>query len=322
MRIGLIGLGKAGLRHLAAVRKSGEAEAVAVADPGPAAAKAAGEWGIPLFLDYNQMLQQVHCDAVVISLPHSLLPAAAITAARHGVHILLEKPMALTTDDAEAVVAAAESARVRLMVNFVHRFRAEYRQAHAALNAGAIGRPVMFIDVMASGRGDLPDWTWKREVAGGGMMMYNGVHSLDRLAWLAGSPIVKVSGAQATFAYATELEDNMVGTLTFANGALGAVVQHKSDATATMGGWQTSIFGTRGAIRIQTGVGLEVVSDKERFSQQVTEDDRFLGALREFLGAIRAGRDPSPSGRDGIHALAAVLGLYQAASRDQVIALK
>ena len=81
------------------------------------------------------------------------------------------------------------------MVNFVHRFRAEYRQAHAAVQAGAIGRPVLLVDAMASGRSDLPGWVWDHETAGGGMMMYNGIHSLDRLAWLAGSPIARVSGA-------------------------------------------------------------------------------------------------------------------------------
>lgn len=322
MRIGLIGLGKAGLRHLEAIRKSGEAEAVAVADPGPVAVRAAAEHGIPLFADYKRMLDEVPCDAVIISLPHSLLPDAAKAAAGRGLHILLEKPMAVTTTEAEAVVRAAESAGVRLMVNFVHRFRAEYRQAYAALRSGAIGRPVLFLDVMASGRGDLPAWTWEREISGGGMMMYNGVHSVDRLAWLAGSPIAKLSAAAATFSYPVSLEDNMVGTVTFANGALGAVVQHKSDAVATLGGWQTSIYGTRGAIRILAGGGLEVVSDKERITLQTTEDDRFLGGLREFLGSIREEREPSPSGREGLHALSAVLALYEAARLDQVISIR
>lgn len=322
MRIGLIGLGKAGLRHLAAIRKSGEAEAVAVADPGPAAARAAGEQGIPLFLDYRQMLTEAACDGVIISLPHSLLPEAAMTAASAGAHILLEKPMGITVADARAVVSAAESHGVRLMVNFVHRFRAEYRLALTTLRSGAIGRPVMFLDLMASGRGDLPAWTWDRAVAGGGMMMYNGIHSIDRLTWLAGSPIAKVAGVQGTFSYPAELEDNMAATLTFASGALGAVIQHKSDAVATLGGWQTTVYGTRGAIRVLTGGGLEVVSDKERFTQQTTDDDRFLGAFREFLAAIREGRDPSPSGQEGLHALQAVVGLYESARTDRAITLR
>lgn len=321
MRIGLIGLGKAGLRHAAAVRKSGEARVVAVADPAPAAASAAGELGLPCVPGYEAMLEQYELDAVIVSLPHALLSRAALTAARHGLHILLEKPMGITVGEAREVIQACRRADVRLMVNFVHRFRSEYRQALAALRSGAIGRPVLILDAMASGRGELPPWVWRRELSGGGMMMYNGVHSVDRLAWLADSSITEVTAAMTTCCHPVQLEDNLVGTLTFANGALGAVIQHKSDAAVTLTGWETTVYGTRGALRVITGNRLEVISDKERLTLQTEADDRFLGAFREFVEAIRTGRDPSPSGEDGVRALQAVLALYEAAQRSRPVAV-
>jgi predicted dehydrogenase len=73
------------------------------------------------------------------------------------------------------------------------------------------------------------------------------------------------------------------------------------------------VWGTQGAIKVSGGT-LEVASDKERARMTVQEDDRFLGALREFVAAVLEGRDPSPSGEDGRRALAAVLGLYDAAA--------
>ena len=314
MRVGVIGFGKAGRQHADAVRRSGEAELVAVADPAPAASQAADALGVRCWPDYEAMLDAIDLDAVVVSLPHAALPAAALAAAGRGRHVLLEKPMAATSLAAHEVVQACRIAKVRLMVNFVHRFRAEYRQAHAAVQAGAIGRPVLLVDAMASGRSALPGWVWDHETAGGGMMMYNGIHSLDRLAWLAGSPIARVSGGMGTFCYPVADEDSAIATVTFRNGALGAVIQHKSDAPATLAAWQTTVYGTNGGIQLINGVGLHLVSDKERYAVTMEEDDRFLGAFREFAAAILEERDPVPSGEDGLRALLAVEALYEAAS--------
>ncbi len=318
LRVGLIGLGTAGLRHAAACRKDGGVTLVAAADPSPAAAEAAAGLGLQCFSSYEQMIGAAHLDAVIISLPHAMLAAAAIHCAGRGLHLLLEKPMAVTLKEADAVIAAARVAGVRLMVNFVHRFRAEYRQAKTLIDAGVIGRPVLVHDSMTSGRSTMPGWVWDRSMSGGGMMMYNGVHSVDRLAWLAGSPIARVSAVAGTFCYPVEVEDTLVGAVVFASGALGAVIQQKSDAAATLAGWDTMVWGTRGAIKVSGGV-LEAVSDKERTRVEVREDDRFLGAVREFVGAIAGQRDPQPGSADGRGALASVLALYEAAAAGRAV---
>jgi predicted dehydrogenase len=321
MRVGLIGLGKAGLRHAAAARRSGEVEVVAAADPAPAAGAAAGDLGVPCWPGYEEMLDAVAIEAVIVCLPHAGLPEAALAAARRGLHVLLEKPMATTTADAREVVRACREANVRLMVNFVHRFRAEYRHAHDAVRRGAIGRPVVVTDAMVSGHSPLPGWVWDRSIAGGGMMMYNGVHSIDRLAWLAGSPIARVTAAMGTLCYPVAVEDNLVGTVVFGDGSLGAVIQHKSDAAATLAGWQTTVHGTRGGLRVVSERGMELTSDKERVSLETGNDDHFLGAIREFAAAVREGRDPAPSGDDGVRALAAVEALYEAARTGRAVAV-
>lgn len=321
IQIGLIGLGKAGLRHATAIRKTSDAELAAVADPADAARATADQLKVPWWSSYQAMLRESDVDAVIISLPHHLLAEAAITAAQHHKHILLEKPMGVTLTQAREVVDTCRTMGVRLMVNFVHRFRAEMRHAHSAIRSGSIGEPVLLVDIMSSGRSDLPEWVWSRVASGGGMMMYNGIHSLDRLAWLSGSPIASVTAAMGTFSYPTQVEDNLVGTLIFKNGSLGTVVQHKADAAVTLAEWQTLIYGTRGAIKIMVGRGIEIASEKERTSIETGEGDRFLGACQEFVAAIKEGRDPSPSGQDGLHALESVLALYESANKGTAIAL-
>ena len=142
---------------------------------------------------------------------------------------------------------------------------------------------------MASGRSDLPGWVWDHETAGGGMMMYNGIHSLDRLAWLAGSPIARVSGAMGTFCYPVADEDSAVGTVTFRNGALGVVIQHKSDAPATLAGWQTTVYGTNGGIQLTSGSGLQ--SDLRQGAYHASR------RRRTTASSAHSGSSPPPSAR-------------------------
>jgi predicted dehydrogenase len=320
MNVGLIGLGKAGLRHAAAIQQHAGASVVAAADPSVAAAHAAETIGARHFADYRTMLRDEDLDAVVISVPHHLLCPIALDAALRRVHVLLEKPMAVRREDAEALIRSCRDNDVRLMVNFVHRFRSESRQARMLIQAGAIGRPVLAVELMASGASDVPDWVWRRESSGGGMMMYNGIHGIDRVAWFVESPIVEVSAAAGTFSYPVDVEDTLVATLRFANGCLGSIVQHKA-ATATLKDWHTTVYGTRGALRVTNERGLELTTDKERVTLETSEDKPFLGAFREFSTAIGEERDPSPSGEDGLRALSAVLALYESARSGEAVRL-
>lgn len=321
LRIGLIGLGTAGLRHAAAAGRHPGAALVAAADPAPGAQAAAAGLGIPCHDDAGALLARGDLDAVVISLPHSLLAAAAVAAAQRGLHVLLEKPMGVSVAEAEAVVAACEAAGVRLMVNYVHRFREEYRRAAELIRSGAVGRPVLLVEVMASGQSSMPPWVFRREVAGGGMLTYNGSHSVDRLLWLAGAPVARAQAAVSSLCYGAEVEDSAGAVLTFADGSLGVLAQHKSAAPRTLGGWQTTIYGTAGALRVTTGEGLELEAEGGRQQIATGEGDRFLGALSAFVDSVAAGRDPSPSGAEGLAVMRTLAALYRSAEEGGAAAL-
>jgi len=308
----LIGLGKAGRRHVAACQRIPEVTLAAIADPSPVAAEAAAKLGIPCYSDYRAMLDRTKPAFAIIAVPHNVLSAIAVGCANRGLHVLLEKPMGVSVGDAETVISAVRAARVRLMVNFVHRFRAEYRQAKSFIDAGIIGSPVLVEDSMTWGRSDLPAWVWQRATSGGGLMMYNGIHSVDRLAWLAGSSIARVTGMMGQLCYPVAVEDNLIGTVVFESGKLGVVVQHKSDAAVTLSRWETTVWGTEGAIKVGGGT-LQVISNREKVQLAVEEDDRFAGALKEFVDAVASGRDPNPGGEDGLRAIAAVMAMYEAA---------
>jgi predicted dehydrogenase len=319
MRVGIIGLGKAGIVHAAAVQKSGVATIAGIADIDESLEQRASDLGATLYSDYRDMLDSVEMDAVIVSPPHDLLYHAARASIERGKHVLVEKPMGVSSEEGHALVEAARAADVRLMVNFAHRFRAEYRHAWSALRAGVIGMPVVITDTIALGPSGLPRWVWSRETSGGGMMMYSGVHCIDRVAWLAGSPIQSVSAATGTFSHPVDVEDNTVAVLRFQGGGIATVVQHRTASTTSLTGWETNVFGTSGAMHLTSGKRLEIVSEKERVTQETAGDDHFLGSFREFYRAISEGRDPSPSGVDGVRALEVVLAIYESAASGRTV---
>jgi len=320
VRIGVIGAGQAGARHAAAYLQVPETRVTVVVDPdiqrGQALAAQAGAAHLPIVDSsfWNTV------DAVSICVPHSMLAAHALEAIAHGKHLLLEKPMALTLLDADTIIEAADRAGVTLMVGFVHRFRAEVAEARHLITAGHIGRPTLAVEHMVQGVGPRPGWIWQQTLAGGGVLLYSGIHGLDRLRWLIGSEATEVYARSATVVHEADVEDVLISTITFANGAFASCMQH----TATYplpSGWRSEIYGTTGAITIAPNQTMTIHEPHRTVQVHAQRDDRFLGEIREFVSAIRGGRPPAVTGADGRAALAIALALYESARTGEPVSL-
>ena len=148
----------------------------------------------------------------------------------------------------------------------------------------------------------------------------DGLKELSRLTdlqslWLSGSKIETIEALTDRFHYSRELEDTAVATLRFADGAIGSLVQQKSKAKNTLRYWETLIHGTQGALRIRSGVGLELSSQQGDATIETGEGNRFVGALEELAAALREGRNPQPDGRSSLHVLACLEALYRSSSQ-------
>jgi predicted dehydrogenase len=315
LRVGLIGAGQVAERHAVAFAACPDATVVAVADPDRARGeRLAGGCGAPWFASTEALLAS-GVDAVAVCVPHELHLPIAVAAAEHGVHILLEKPIANTLEEADAILAAADRAGVRIMVGFVHRFRPEVLEASRLLRDGAIGEPVIALDRFCSlGGPHPPAWVWSRAQAGGGVLMYGGIHAIDRLLWLVGDEAA-VTSAQLHETYGFgDVEDGLVAMLRFSRGATAALVEN-SPPYGRPGGWATDVFGTDGALRIQTGAWLEVTSANGTHTVKSGDDGHFERQAAEFVAAVRDEREPSVTGRDGRAALAVALEIYRSGGR-------
>jgi predicted dehydrogenase len=226
VKTAIIGCGKVGHIHAAALRDLPESQFTAVCDfDGPRAAAFAAQYGVRPYTDAAQMFTEAGIEAVVICTPHPLHAAPAILAAEHGVNVLVEKPLAASLADCDRMIAAAAKHNVQLGVVSQRRFFEPVMRMKAAVDAGKIGKPILGTVMMFSWRDEAyyqsDPWRGKWSTEGGGVLINQSPHHLDILQWIMG-PIDEVSGEWANLSHPyIEVEDTALATIRFRNGGLG-----------------------------------------------------------------------------------------------------
>jgi UDP-N-acetyl-2-amino-2-deoxyglucuronate dehydrogenase len=249
----IIGAGMVARYHATAIERTPGARLVVVGRSDPARVEeTAAQFGVPCLVDYTALLARDDVDAVCICTPSGLHAQQTIAAAQAGKHVLVEKPIALTLADADAMITACAQAGVRLGVALQRRTEPEFQRVRAAIAAGELGRLVLGSMTMPYMRlqsyYDSADWRGTWALDGGGALMNQGIHLVDLLLWLMGDA-TEVRATAATLTHAIEVEDCITATLRFANGALGSITA----TTAAAPGFphRVEIYGDRGGVQIE-----------------------------------------------------------------------
>lgn len=235
VRLGLIGAGAMGRLHASVIRDLPDAELLAVAEPDARAIDLIRTI-VPearTYEDHAAMFLGESLDAVVVATPESLHRAPVEAAARHGLHVFVEKPMALDPVDCDAMLEACGAAGVRFMVGYILRFEAAYAALHAAVEAGRFGRPVaMYARRCAT--------IQEARRLGGRVsaLEYIGVHDIDQVLWQHAAPVRRVSARAARGRVWEELgtPDTIWTTIEFEDGAT-AVTEAGWALPEGWGGW-------------------------------------------------------------------------------------
>ena len=193
LRIAFIGAGGIAGAHLKALENIDEVEVVALADVSEKGMLAKAEqFGIDkanLFTDYHEMLAKVRPDAVNICTPNGLHALNAIASLEAGAHVIVEKPMAMSADEAQAMIDAAKKANRKLVIGFQYRYDPRTQFLKQAADAGAMGH-IMYGRVQALRRRGIPNWGvfGRKDLQGGGPLIDIGVHVLEMCHYVMGSP--------------------------------------------------------------------------------------------------------------------------------------
>ena len=331
VRFALLGPGVVADFHRQAIEANRDvgAELAAVAHYDPAQfEKLAAQFGVPC-LSEADVLEQDDIDAVVLCTPSGQHAEQAVRAAQAGKHVLVEKPMALSLEDADEMIEACEAADVRLGVVLQRRAEATFRDVQAAIEEGELGQPTLGLITLPYVREAAyyasADWRGTWALDGGGVLMNQGIHLVDLLVWFLGDPD-EVAAHAATLQHEIEVEDTLAATLKLTSGALATIT---ATTTAAPGfPHRIEIYGTKGGLQIE---GEKVIRHTSADGTEKAEtsdtpsgagsggDPRGIaleghtGIVRDFVQAIREGRPPLVDGREGRRSLAAVQAIYQAA---------
>jgi predicted dehydrogenase len=346
VRTALIGCGKVGATHVQALRDLPQSELVAVCDASAdrAAAFAATYGGRP-FTDVARMLDEASIQTVTIATPHPLHAPAAILAAQAGAHILVEKPMAASLDDCDAMLEAARRSGVTLGIISQRRWYEPVRRMKAAIDAGKIGQPALGVFQMYSWR-DLAyyrsdPWRGRWDTEGGGVLVNQSPHQLDLLRWFLGD-VAEVFGEYANLNHpGVEVEDTAVATLRFTSGALGSIITSVSQCPGLY--TKVHVHGTNGAsVGVETDRGATFIAgvsgiaepplndvwtipgeedllagfqaeDRARFAAVDAATHYHALQIRDFLAAVIEGRPPEVTGEDGRAVVAMFAAIYRSA---------
>jgi len=227
VKFAVVGCGNIGSRHLAVIEAEPRASLVGICDIDEAKCRRyTGLYnGVPSFTDYGEFLRRIDADVISICTPHGLHAQMAIEAAAAGRHVLVEKPMALTTRDSHEMIAAAERHNVRLMVVKQNRFNVPIALTQRALQDNQLGRIFMVQVNVLWNRMDSyytqSTWRGRKDLEGGAL--YTQVsHFIDLLIWWFGD-VVCADAVLATRNHAIEIEDCGTAQLRFASGVLGSL---------------------------------------------------------------------------------------------------
>jgi scyllo-inositol 2-dehydrogenase (NADP+) len=250
IKVGMVGLGKMGLSHLAIVRAHPQVELVAACDPMTYLTDVLSKYaGLRCLSDFDRMLDEVPLDAVLIATPSKLHAAMVETALQRGLHVFCEKPFVLDIADGERLAALADNKRLVTQVGYHFRFVGAFREAARIVRSGALGtvhhvRAEAYGPVVLRPKGG----TWRSAKSEGGGALYDyACHAIDLVNFIAGAP-ASIGGVVRHGVFSRDVEDEVYCTFHYTNGANGQLCVNWSDESFRKMSTKISIWGTNGRV--------------------------------------------------------------------------
>ncbi len=311
VNVAVLGLGRVGPAHVKTVLQNQRATLVAVAE----ADQAKLEWasrdlrGVATHGDYRDVLERADVQAVVICLPHWLHERAAIDAVQAGKHVLIEKPLANSVEECERIVEVIAASRVKFTVGHTQHFYPVVAEAKRVLDSGQIGRLIMGIDTWYKPLEPekRPSWMLDRKL-GGGMMLMDGVHMIDRLLWHVGSRVTAVKAMNGNPVYPEiPADDTAMAFLQFENGVVVTISRIAYRTGITQYG--ADYFGTSGQLKYRLPYGqhgengLWVGQDEQWKPVEVERRNSLADQFDAFLDTIEKDLEPAVSAQYGLEVI-------------------
>lgn len=337
IKIAVIGCGRIAKNHFAAIEAHSEnLELVAVCDTeAERCQEYADKYSVQAFTQYHDLLAKSDCDIVALCTPSGLHPKHTIMAARHGKHVMTEKPMATRWKDGLAMVQACDDAQVYLFVVKQNRQNATLQLLKRAVEERRFGRiHMVHLNVFwtrPQAYYDSAQWrgTWEMD---GGAFMNQASHYVDLLEWLIG-PIADVQAMTGTLSRMIEVEDSGVLNIRWRHGALGSMAVTMLTYPKNLEG-SITIIGEKGTARVG-GVAVNEIQtwefeepmdydkDIHSASYETTSVYGFghPGYYKNVIESLRGEATPETDGREGLKSVEVLIAAYISARDGRTVSL-
>lgn len=337
IKIAVAGCGRISKNHFGAIEKhEKDVELCAICDANAAVLQElAGKYPVPAYSDYETLLKECDCDLVALCTPSGLHSQMTVQAARHGKHVMTEKPMATRWKDGLEMVAACDAANRRLFVIKQNRSNTTLQLLKRAVDEKRFGkiymvhlnvfwtRPQAYYD-SAKWRG-----TWEMD---GGAFMNQASHYVDLLEWLIG-PIADVQAMTATLARNIEVEDSGVLNVRWRNGALGSMAVTMLTYPKNLEG-SITIIGEKGTARVG-GVAVNDIqiwdfAEPAGYDKQIDAANYETTSVYGFghpryyknvIDVLRGKAEAETDGREGLKSLEVLIAAYISARDGRTVSL-
>lgn len=350
IRTALVGPGKVAHLHAKGIQNSSTSEFVAICSRTLTKAETfAKEYGVKAYDDLETMIREEKVEALIVCTPHPYHREPVVKAAKLGIHCLIEKPMASTLEDCDAMLEAANENNVMLGVVSQRRFYEPVQRMKRAIDEGKIGTPVLGHTIMLGWRDEAyyrsDPWRGKWDTEGGGVLVNQAPHQLDLFQWLMGDIDQVYAVTQNLNHPYIEVEDTAVAVVQFKGGAVGNIILSNSQKPGIYG--KIHVHGKNGAsVGAQTEGGamfiagqssvleppvndIWTIPGEENFLGNWTQEDRelftridaaehYIGLqIQDFMEALVDGRKPLVTGEEGRKTVELFTAIYRS-NRDHV----
>lgn len=320
-------------RHIPEYAGDSRVELVAFADTNLERAQHyANQYGGKAYASYEELLQNEKVDAVSVCLPNALHAPAAIAAANAGAHVLVEKPMAASDEEARAMIEAAKKNGVYLMVGHNQRFMPPHVKAKEVLKSGKLGRVLTFRTSFGhpgpegwsvDGKGS---WFFRKPEAIMGAMGDLGVHKSDLIRWLLEDEVAEISAFVGTLDKKdTEVDDNATCIVRMRSGAIGTLIAswtyYKGEDNSTV------LWCEHGVMKIGTHPEDQVIVELRNGSVErhkcgaiaTNEKQTTSGVIEHFIDSIVNGVEPTITGEEGRRSLNVILAAFESQATGRTV---
>lgn len=274
--------------------------------------------GVQFYGHYHELINA--SDAMIVTSENVKHHKYVVAAAKAKKHVLCEKPLATTAEDAREMIEVCRQNDVVLETAFPCRFNTSIVRAKQIMEEGKLGR---IVAIKGTNHGTNPGgWFVEEELSGGGAIMDHTVHLVDLMRWFLQTEIKEVYAEKGHFSLESPIDDTGVVTLEFHNGVFATIdcSWSRNKNYPTWGDVTLEIVGLEGTLTLDAfGQKLNLYTDEDGVKWEYWGDDMDLGLISDFVNSVKEHKKPLVSGEDGLKALEVALAAYESSNKHEPV---